>query len=94
MPITTRKPAPTSLMYKFRSLMEGLVLEDAQEALLREYPGTGTSPARKIGFFYSLLRTFFVPIYRLFPGSFRQKIMQLLFVHREQHWPAQPWKTK
>jgi len=94
MPISTRTPARTTLMYKFRSLMEGLVLEDAQEAMLREYPGTGTPPYRKPGLFYWLLRTFFIPIYRLVPGSFRRMIMRVLFVHNVQNWPYQPWKTE
>jgi len=94
MPITTRQPAPTTLMQKFRALTEGLLMQVAQEAMLRDYPGLGVPPARKSGFIYILLRIFFLPGYQLTPWSIRRKMMRLFFTHREQHWPAQPWKEK
>lgn len=94
MPITTRKPAPTGLMQKFRALTEGLLLEVAQEAIRRDYPRAAARPARKSGFIYILMRIFFLPGYRLTPWPLRRKLMSLFFVHREQQWPTQPWKEK
>lgn len=94
MPITTRKAAPPSPLQKFRALTEGLLMEVAQEAMLQNYPGAGTRPARKSGLIYTLLRLFFLPGFRLTPWPIRRKMMSLFFVHREQQWPAQPWKER
>jgi hypothetical protein len=94
MPITTRKAAPPSPLQKFRSLTEGLLMEVAQEAMLQDYPGTGTRPARKSGLIYTLLRLFFLPGFKLTPWPIRRKMMSLFFVHHEQRWPAQPWKSQ
>lgn len=92
MPITTRKPVASSLMQRFRLLTEGLLMEVAQEAMLRDYPGLGTRPARKTGLIYTLLRIFFLPGFKLTPWPIRRKMMSLFFVHKEQQWPSQPWK--
>ncbi len=94
MPISTHKAAPASIIQKFRSLTESILMEVAQDAMLRHYPGTGTQPARNSGFIYTLLRIFFLPGFRLTPWPIRRKMMSLFFVHREQQWPAQPWKDK
>lgn len=94
MPITTRKPAPPTLLQKFRASTEAILMETAQEAMLRNYPGIGAPPARKSGLWYTLLRLFFLPGYRLTPWPIRKKMMSLFFVHREQQWPAQPWKEQ
>lgn len=92
MPITTRKPDSSGLMQKFRVLTEAILMEVAQEAMLRDYPNTGTRPARKSGLIYTLLRIFFLPGFKLTPWPIRRKMMSLFFVHKEQQWPAQPWK--
>ncbi len=94
MPITTRKPASPTVMQKFRILTEGLLMEVAQNAVLRDYPGMGAPPARKTGFIYTLLRIFFLPGFRLTPWPIKRKLMEIFFVHREQQWPAQPWKEE
>lgn len=92
MPITTRKAAPSGPMQKFRMLTEGLLMEVAQEAILRDYPTAGTPPVRKSGLIYTLLRIFFLPGFKLTPWPIRRKLMSLFFVHKEQQWPAQPWQ--
>jgi len=92
MPITTRKAASSGPMQKFRALTEVVLLETAQEATLKDYPGIGVQPARKSGLIYTLLRIFFLPGFKLTPLSIRRKLMSAFFVHREQQWPAQPWK--
>jgi hypothetical protein len=94
MPITTRKAAPPSGLQKFRVLTEGLLMEVAQEAMAQAYPGAGTRPARKSGLIYTLLRIFFLPGFKLTPWPIRRKMMSLFFVHKEQQWPAQPWKEQ
>jgi hypothetical protein len=75
-------------------LTEGLLMEVAQEAILRDYPHTGRPPARKSGWIYTLLRLFFLPGFRLTPWPLRRKLMSLFFVHREQQWPSQPWQDQ
>jgi hypothetical protein len=94
MPITTRKVAPPSLLQKFRTLTEGLLMEVAQEAMLQAYPGIAARPTRKSGPIYTLLRIVFLPGFKLTPWPIRRKMMSLFFVHPEQRWPAQPWKEK
>jgi hypothetical protein len=94
MPITTRKATPPSPLQKFRTLTESLLMEVAQEAMLRAYPGIGSRPTRKSGLVYTLLRIVFLPGFRLTPWPIRRKMMSLFFVHPEQRWPAQPWKEK
>lgn len=94
MPITTRKTAPPGLVQRFRVSTELILMEMAQEAMLRDHPGTGVRPARKSGLWYTLFRIFFLPGYRLTPPVLRQKMMRLFFVHKEQDWPAQPWKEQ
>ena len=43
MPIPTRNPAPPTFMQKFRALTESLLMEVAQNAILREYSGIGNT---------------------------------------------------
>ncbi len=94
MPITTRQPASPTLLQKFRASTEAILMEVAQESMLRDYPGIGARPARKSGWWYTLLRIFFLPGYRLTPWTIRKKMMSLFFVHKEQQWPARPWQEK
>ena len=89
MPIVSRKPTPPTLLQKFRLLTEGLLMEVAQEAMLRQYPNTGAPPARKTGLIYILLRIFFLPGFRLTPWPLRRRLMSLFFVHQPPPWPAQ-----
>lgn len=94
MPITAKNPPPPSLMQRFRASTEIILMEVAQEAMARNYPGAGVRPAHKSGLWYTLLRIFFLPGFRLTPWPIRQKMMSLFFVHKEQNWPAQPWKDQ
>jgi hypothetical protein len=94
MPITTHEPAPTTLLYKFRTLIEGFLMQVAQEEMLRQYPNLGVPPAPKSGWVYPLLRVLFLPGFRLTPWSLRRRLMGLFFIHRQQHWPAKPWTEK
>ena len=88
MPIVGKKSSPT-LLQKFRLLTEGLLMEVAQEAMLRQYPNTGVPPAPQTGLIYSLLRIFFLPGFRLTPWPLRRRLMSLFFVHQPPPWPAQ-----
>ena len=51
MPITTRKPAPATILQKFRALTEGYLLQVAQGEMVRKYPNTGSKPASKKGLY-------------------------------------------
>lgn len=91
MPITTKNPAPPSLMQRFRSLTEGYLLQVAQKEMLRRYPGTGVAPAPRKGFVYRLLPIFFLPGFRLTPWPIKRRLLSLFFVHPRQQWPDRPW---
>ncbi len=89
MPISTRTPAPTGVMNKFRVLTEGFLMQVAQEAMLREYPNLGVKPVPKKGWIYPLMRWVFLPGFKLTPWPLRSRMMSLFFVHRQQHWSPQ-----
>ena len=92
MPIITREPAPPTWLQKFRSITEGYLLQVAQREMLRNYPGTGVSPAPKQGFIYRLLPIFFLPGFRLTPWPIRRWLLSRLFVRAPQKWPERPWE--
>lgn len=86
MPILRHQPPPPTPLQQFRVLTEELLMQVAQEEMLRQYPGTGRPPARKSGLIYSLLRLFFLPGFRLTPWPVRHRLMGLFFVHAPQQW--------
>lgn len=90
MPVTTRTPPPPTLLQRFRTYTEGLLIEVAQEEILRQYPDAGVQPRRKSGWVYTLLRLLFLPGYRLTPRPLRRRLMRLLFVRSPQHWSNTP----
>ncbi len=92
MPIVTRKPTPPTALQTFRSITEGYLLQVAQRAMLRRYPGAGTRPAPKQGWIYWLLPWLFLPGYRLTPWPIRQRLLTLFFVRPVQRWPERPWE--
>ena len=59
MPITTRKPAPATILQKFRAITEGYLLQVAQGEMVRKYPNTGTKPASKEGFIYNYYQFYY-----------------------------------
>ena len=83
------KKSSLTLLQRFRLLTEGLLMEVAQEAMLRQYPNTGAPPPHKTGLIYTLLRIFFLPGFRLTPWPLRRRLMSLFFVHQPPPWPAQ-----
>ena len=94
MPITTRDPAPPTLLQKFRSVTEGYLLQVAQQETMRQQLGAQAAHAPKQGFIYKLLPIFFLPGFRLTPWPLRRRLLSLFFVHRPQQWPERPWEKR
>jgi hypothetical protein len=92
MPITTRDPAPPTLLQRFRYVTEGYLLAVAQKETMRQNLGLEAKLAPKTGFIYKLLPIFFLPGFRLTPWPIRRRLLSLFFVHGPQHWPERPWE--
>jgi hypothetical protein len=92
MPITTREPAPPTLLQKFRAVTEGYLLQVAQKETMRAQFGVEAAHAPKKGFIYKLLPIFFLPGYRLTPWPVRRRILKFFFVRPAQQWPERPWE--
>lgn len=92
MPITTRDPAPPSLLQKFRSITEGYLLQVAQKETMRAALGVEAAHAQKKGFIYRLLPIIFLPGFRLTPWPIKRRLLSLFFVRSPQRWPERPWE--
>jgi hypothetical protein len=92
MPITTRAPAPPTLLQKFRSLTEAYLLQVAQKETMRQHLGVEAAHAPKHGLIYRLLPIVFLPGFRLTPWPIRRRLLSLFFVHGPQQWPERPWE--
>jgi hypothetical protein len=94
MPITTRDPAPPTLLQKFRAITEGYLLQVAQQETMRAALGSEAAHAPKQGFVYKLLPIVFLPGFRLTPWPIKQRLLRLFFVHSTQRWPERPWERE
>ena len=90
MPITTRDPAPPTLLQKFRAITEGYLLQVAQKETMRAALGGEAAHAPKKGFVYKLLPIVFLPGFRLTPWPIKRRLLSLFFVHSAQKWPERP----
>jgi hypothetical protein len=94
MPITTRDPAPPTLLQKFRAITEGYLLQVAQQETMRAALGGEAAHAPKQGLVYKLLPIVFLPGFRLTPWPIKQRLLRLFFVHSTQRWPERPWERE
>jgi hypothetical protein len=94
MPITTRDPAPPTLLQKFRAITEGYLLQVAQQETMRAALGGEAAHAPKPGLVYKLLPIVFLPGFRLTPWPIKQRLLRLFFVHSTQRWPERPWERE
>lgn len=92
MAMTTKTPAPPTVLERFRRLTEGYLLSVAQRSSIARHPSLGTPPAVKRGLIHRLLPWLFLPGFRLTPWPIKRRLLRVFFLRKRQQWPERPWE--